>query len=641
VRIATIRTLVGGLLGAVSAIQLVTALYVATIGSFALQVGPLRILGTNAIKVFSVGVVAGCAAVWMLEPVLSAHLQRRVAAIAAWFALAAAVASAISLVAPVLSHGFPLGHDTPAHVTYLFLFDRAIGRGQFPVRWVEGLQDGMGQPVFNYYQVGFYYLVELIHRLGPGLLLSMKLAVAAASLYGAAFMFLLFARLGLFPGVVAASVFASSPYLVVDGYVRAAYPELTAVGFVPAVLWSIAGWFRTGQQAYLCAIAASTGLVAISHLPTTLIVAPVAVVFAIVQWRAGRHPARRLAAAGAGAALGAAMAAFYLLPAIFELGYIKIARLTTAYFDYHYHFVRPAWWLEQGWTYAGSAVDAGQHMSLQLGPVQWLVLAAAIAVLAVPQTRRQAETRASAIAGWLALAGAALFMMTNASTFIWDRIPPLAYVQFPWRLLMLPALACGALAALLLSRIRSRTLQPLVVICVVAVQWYALRDARRAIWWHPAVEIGIDDPAWPASANGQQLAFHEDGYDPSAVGDGPYAAAGRWTAAAGHGEIVADAIADARLALSITAPKSLRLVINSPYFPGWTVLVDGRAVTPTVIPGSAFMEISVPAGSHHLEARLENTALRAAANAMTLMAALIWIALAVSSVRQHVTGVRK
>src|SRR5262249_33931366 len=82
----------------------------------------------------------------------------------------------------------------------------------------------------------------------------------------------------------------------------------------------------------------------------------------------------------------------------------------------------------------------------------------------------------------------------------------------------------------------------------------------------------------------------------------------------------------------------LRLVINSPYFPGWTVLVDGRAVTPTVIPVSAYMEISVPAGSHRLEARLENTTLRAAANAMTLTGALIWIALAVRSVRQHVTG---
>jgi hypothetical protein len=49
----------------------------------------------------------------------------------------AAVMSFASLAPSLLVRGFPLGHDTTAHLTYLYLFDAALAQGQFPVRWVE------------------------------------------------------------------------------------------------------------------------------------------------------------------------------------------------------------------------------------------------------------------------------------------------------------------------------------------------------------------------------------------------------------------------------------------------------------------------------------------------------------------------
>jgi len=634
VMLGTLRAPLGILFATSAAIQLGIALYVAAIGPFATQLGPIPILGTNPGKVFSVGLLAGCTAVWLLQTTWSARTRTRVMAMVCWTALAIVLASGVSLIAPVFSRGFPLGHDAPAHLTYVFLFDRAIEQGQLPARWVEGMSDGLGQPLFNYYQVGFYYIVELIHQLGPALFLSLKLAVAAVWTAGAAFVFLWLMPLGVLPAALAASVFAWSPYVLLDGYVRASYPELTALAFAPGILWSIDRWFGTGRLFFLCTLALTTCVVIISHLPTTLIVAPVCTGFTIVQWKSGRHAVRRMRGVLLAALLGLAMAGFYVLPALLELRDIHAAALTSSYFDFRRHFVQPSWWFDQGWTYTSSGVADG-HMSLQLGAMQWTLLAGAVAVLAIPSARRLAATRIVALRWWLAVAAGALFMTTTASEAVWNAIPPLAFLQFPWRLLMLPALACAALAALLLSVVRSATVQALVVIAAVTIQWYAMRDARGAVWLNPHVEAGIDDPAWPLSENGRRLAFHEAGYSPAGVVPPSVPADSRWTIVEGKGDVVANSLTDTRLALSVRASEPLRLAVNSPAFPGWEISVDGRTVTPAIHPRSAYMEVPVPSGSHRVEATLKNTPIRTTANLVTAAGMLIWIRLAFAGAKRR------
>ncbi len=190
---------------------------------------------------------------------------------------------------------------------------------------------GLGQPLFNYYQVGFYYLVALIHLCGPGLSLALKLAVAAAlgdrtRLHVPAVQA---ARRSL-PGALAAVVLGWSPYLLLDAYVRTAYPEFTAIALAPGVLWSIDRLLRTGRPVFVCTLALTTGLLLISHLPTGVIVAPLAAA-SRTRFLAG-SPSRRLRRMGLvalGAAMGAGLAAFYVVPAIAELDAIQMSRLTS------------------------------------------------------------------------------------------------------------------------------------------------------------------------------------------------------------------------------------------------------------------------------------------------------------------------
>jgi hypothetical protein len=66
-------------------------------------------------------------------------------------ACAAVILSIVPLVLPIFLPDFLIGHDSGVHQTHAFLTYRALQQGQLAVRWVEGIVDGPGQPLFNYY----------------------------------------------------------------------------------------------------------------------------------------------------------------------------------------------------------------------------------------------------------------------------------------------------------------------------------------------------------------------------------------------------------------------------------------------------------------------------------------------------------
>ncbi len=629
------RRLAAYFVGAAAVFELAACAWVLILEPFELRLGVADVTARTASKPFLLAVLLASLAVWLVEPRLSPAGRSRTARLITGLACAALLSSIVPLAAPIFLPDFLMGHDAGVHQTYAFLFNRALGQGQLPVRWVEGITPGTGQPLFNYYQVGFYYLVALIHWAGPGLSLSMKVVVAAQWTLGAVFVFLLCRRLGTLPAAMGAAVFAWSPYLLLDVYVRSAYPELTAIGFAPGVLWSLDRVLRTGRPIFACALALTTGLVLVSHLPTAEILAPVAAAYLAAASIVHRRPARRVGLAFAGALAGAALAGFYMLPAILELDAIKIRHMTAGYFDYERHFVHPAWWFDWSWGYGPSGVNASDQLSLQIGIVQWLVLAAAAVLLAVPALRRRAAASPSAILAWLLVVAGSLFMMTTASSAVWNIVGPMAYIQFPWRLLMLPAIACAVLSAIVLSAVRHRVTQALVVLCVVACQWHVTMPYRDAAWTHQRAAIAIDNPGWPYTGNARRWASREAAYDPVAVAGKPSPAATRWTLKEGQGTVRMTSATDVQIRLETEAREPLTLDINSPFVPGWRISIDGEAVFPCVESRSGYMQVTVPAGSHAVEAAFGNTWVRAAGNGLTLLGVLGCLALAYSDVRRR------
>ncbi len=530
---------------------------------------------------------------------------------------AAVVVSLLGLLVVQLRPGFPAAHDAMAHVTYTYAFDSGWRQGQFPVRWVELPGRGNSQPLFNFYPPGFYYLVELVHRVASSLVLSLKLTVLLSWWGGAFFAYLLLKRFGRLPGALGAVLLAFSPYVLLDVFVRAAYPELAGVAWAVGGLWALDGYATTARPVFLILLSAFVGLMLMCHPPTTLIFFPVfAGFFAVWTWR-HRPPLRVAAGPIASAAVGLGLAAFYVLPAIVEQPFVKMRELSSGYFDFHQHFVYPRQWVDYHWGYGGSVAGPGDSMSFQIGPLQWVALALALVVLARAAASRRGRARAPLLAFWLAVVTGAMFLMTGGSVSIWNHVAPMRFLQFPWRLLMLVSVGCAATAAILLSLVRRPSIQTALVIAAVvarlALSWGALTPPR----YLDARATDIDSPQWADTAAATSHPFVEDGYFPADVTRRPDGPVPPWTVA-GQGTVSPIKVSDTVIDVGTASTTPLCVIFSSPYFPGWNAHIDGRRAPIDIRAGSGYMEVAVPPGAHDVSVALNDTRARTVGNDLTL-----------------------
>jgi hypothetical protein len=526
---------------------------------------------------------------------------------------------------PFTNPGFPVGHDAGAHLTYVYRLDHALSEGQFPVRWVEATKPGHGQPLFNAYQVGFSYLVALLHQVVP---LSYALKAMPPLLWwtGAGFMFLLCRRFGRVPAAVATVVYGLSPYLIVDVFVRAAYPEFAAINWGVGVLWALDRLLTTRSVACVPVLAVLTGLMLICHLPATLIMTPMFAAYTLHLWLSRQITPGRLRLAFFGGALGVGLASFYLWPALLELHLTQARRLTTGGADFHRHFVPLAQFSRFGFGYAwnfGAAVqDVADLLPLDVAAVEWAVIAAGGSLLLAQFMRGRIDERGTASGAWLGVIAFALFMMTRASGSVWETVTPLAYIQFPWRFFLLISIAAAALVAPLVSLLNGRA-QALVLITVVALQTNLYHRQLKPSGSTPRERVNIDNPRWRETQEGRSWGFIEHAYDPIAVTAPPTDTGGRWQITAWTGTVYPRVLKDDRIILDVLTERGMTVTINSPYFPGWTVRLDDTIIEPTVRPGDGYMDAQVPPGEHRLEAEFRNTPVRTWSNTISLVSVLL------------------
>jgi hypothetical protein len=542
-------------------------------------------------------------------------------------ALVLLVVSLIPIVFPFFEPGYPAGHDTGAHVTYTYRFDQAWQQGQIPVRWVEGTRPGDNQPLFNFYQVGFYYLVELVHLVVPRLSVAVKATVVLVWWMGAGFIFLLFRRCGFVAAVIAVVMFALSPYMIVDGFIRSAYPEMAAIAFVTGVLWSFERWLTTGRTWYLPIASVLVAMSLLCHLPAVLMTAPMCAAHVIGLIWTRQTTTRRVVGLAFTTLLGVGLAAFYVLPALRELDLIQIQGMTQHTMDFHENFVPPQQWfrfaLGYRWTFGASVRDVNDLLPVHISAAHWIFIVSAVVVLVIQARRRSIDWRVAGLIQWLAVTALAMFMMTASSAAVWDAIPALSYVQFPWRFFMLLSVSGAALGALLMSLVPNRRWQAALLILIVGLQVHLYHRRLRPPFYVPMAEMNIDDPAWRDTYEASRYGFYETAYDPVGATRRPADHRGRWAIVEGRGTIEVQALTDASVSLTSSSDGPMTVRINSHFFPGWVALVDGRAVPITPTSPDGHMQIAVPPGQHQIQVALTNTPVRAAANTISLIALIV------------------
>jgi hypothetical protein len=613
-------------------IEALAGVYTLARGPFSLVIGPLPIRSTDGWKALTLGVWGLAAGAWLRDRLGRQRLDSATRTLHHW-TIGALVAFQVMFVLPIALPGFTAGHDATAHLTNSFLFHRALEQGQFPVRWVEWISPGNGQPLFNYYQVGFYYLVQIVQVAVASLTTAVKLTLVLVWTAGAIFFFRLLHRHGFFAAASGVVLFSSSTYILLDAYVRSAMPELTAIVCVVGLLGTTTELTSSPRPSVALLHAALVGLMLTSHLPTAVVVAPVLVGYALLGvLRAG---SRGLPAIVGATALGAGLAAFYVLPAIGELNFVNIGAMTNGDFDYHQYFVAPRQWFNTAWGYAPLNVGAQDPISLQIAPIQWIGAALALVMIARPRVPERGERLE--LAFWLLVFAGGAFMTTRWSLPVWEALPPLAFLQFPWRFLMLPALASTVMLGFAMSRLSRESTRALAFVSIALFQLQMTHDYRAMAASNGTLHADVESDAWwTVDANGRSLAFRQRAYDPI----GKSAQAGpvrdRWSVidGAASARVVESRDADTTAVVDASEPSVVRVAI--PYFPGWHTYLD-RVEVPSVRTPEGFIGVAVPEGRHAVEARFTSTPIRLAGNGISAAAGASWILLLVAVVARRAT----
>ena len=581
-------------------------------------------------------------------------------------AWALVVALALPALIPALMPGWFEGHDD-LHIYRLIEYDRALKDGQIPPRWFPDISAGYGNPHPLYYAPLFYVTAETFHLAGLDVILSLKAAIVLFTLAAAVFMFS-YARsfLGTPAAVVAAVAYTYAPYRMLDLYVREAFSECTVFAFLPALLLAYHNLRVRGSRRDVISGALAMAAMSTSHTITTMMVPPLLAAYALLlSWRGGAAGAVRwrwLGRAALSAVVGCAIAGFFLVPAFLERNEINLTTYTSQYLQYHKHFVYPIQLLWWPWGFGMSLEGLKDQMSFRMG--LGLIAGGIAAVLALPKLRRRDRVAAAHVTFFLGVTVMAIFLMLPISALVWDLLPPMKFVQFPWRFLMLTTLSTSflsgaaffALAAVPPAPARGRGAAPVrrepwgaaLAVCAVFVTEAALGGTLGVKQRVPADRLGFVEkpdthvidrgPGAPrerldASLVRRHTLLWYDHLPPDVSFRGlnqsdldrPKVEVEGGAARVSNMEASSRAV---RFRTEGDAPSRIR--VNIYRFPGWTARVDGAPVSLVDLAQQRrVIFFDVPAGRHEVSVAFEWTFARKLGDLISLagLAALLAVGL--------------
>ncbi|MFZ0771207.1 MAG: 6-pyruvoyl-tetrahydropterin synthase-related protein [Candidatus Sulfotelmatobacter sp.] len=522
-----------------------------------------------------------------------------------WVPLMSISAAAFAVEVPFFFLGTPSGHDLEFHLySWLDVLSQWKHGIVYP-RWAALAHFAYGEPRFIFYPPASWTLGAALSVIFPWTLVAsiyiwLVLVAAGASMF-------LLARqwLDRRNATFAAVLYAVNPYHLVIVYWRSAFAELLASSLLPLLLLLLLQTERKRHRAtlLLALVLAASWLV---NAPAAVMIHySLALLMVAIAWQ--RRSPRVLLAGSAAVVLGAALAAFYLLPAVYEQRWVNIAEALGA-------GLRP----RDSFLFAHTT-DAEHDTFNHL--VSWVATAEIVLTVAAAWAARRWRHRNRVL--WLSLvawAAVCALLMLPITAPLWNILPKLRFIQFPWRFLLCLGVPFTLLTTLGVRRWTSRLAICLAMLCVLAFVWHHLQPP----WWDYAPDLREmqDNTATGAGYEGT------DEYTP--VGADVYnvdKAARRVTVdGPAHAAIrVSDWCAEnKRFTAEMSAPDNLVLHLFN--YPAWRVEVNGHQVQAGTREGTGQMLVPVEAGANRVVITFIRTWDRRLGGWISLLALILLVA---------------
>lgn len=540
-------------------------------------------------------------------------------------------------VVPFVLWGSPSGHDFEFHMYSWMEVLAQWKQGIVYPRWAGLAHWGYGEARFLFYPPGSWMLgaalgAMLPWKVVPGVYCWLVLMLAGISMYT-------LARRWLPPpeAIFAAAFYALNPYHLLVIYWRSAYAELLAAVVVPLVLLCLLRLRERGVRPVLWLSLALAGAW-MANAPSAMMIhysaAGLAVLMAVRE-ESPRDAGRFLCRAGIAVLLGAGLASFYLVPAVYEEPWVNIAAVMSAGVRPQDNFL---------FTYLADADHNRFNLLISLAALAEI---AALGVAAwfgrrVLVDEHEGSRSLDDRGVWILLASwgaATAFVMLPVSDFLWVYLPKFRFVQLPFRWL----LCLNATLALLVTIATMRSSSAgwkwgsRAFVCAALLGALLISGHRiQPPWWDQAADIQeMDDAVTDATgyegtdeyvpAGGDPYELNKDLAQVSDAGGGAVnVRVLAWSATEKHFTVQADTRRDLTLRL-----------FN---YPAWTALVNGRRVATQTTEVTGLMIVPVEAGANDVRVYFARTPDRLVGTIVSGISVAIFIGLWIWTLRSPRKG---
>jgi hypothetical protein len=534
-----------------------------------------------------------------------------------WLPLLVISAAAFAVEIPFFFFGTPSGHDLEFH---LYSWLEVLGQWKQGIvypRWAAMAQFGFGEPRFVFYPPASWAIGAALSATFPwtfavDIYIWMVLVAAGISMY-----MLVRQWLPRRHAIIAAAFYAVNPYHLVIVYWRSAFAELLASCVLPLLLLFLLRAAEGRRRVVVPLALLLAGAWLINAPAAVMIHYSFALLVVVLAWQ--RRSPRLLLVGAASVALGAALAAFYLMPAIYEQRWVNITEAVSIGYRPQDNFL---------FIHTTDAEhDAFNHL------ISWLALAEiGVLLIAAWMARSLRKSNGELWNTLSAWAIACVVLLLPVSAPFWKFAPKLRFMQFPWRWLLCLSMILSVVITFGLRRWPARALVCGGAILLIVVSGYRIQRP----WWEDADDLQelrdnmqdkiVQDPTNPVAGYEGTDEYTPTGADSSALDKGARRVTVeglerarihvvQWNAESK--EFTAEMSAPARLALHL---------FN---YPAWKVEVNGRVVQAGTRESTGQLMVPVEAGPNRVKITFVRTWDRVVGGWISLVTALLvmlWVA---------------
>ena len=529
---------------------------------------------------------------------------------------------------------FPI-HDY-VHGARIAEMGRALADGQIPPRWSSNFGYGYGMPLFNFYAPLPYFVGGIFFNFGMSLESAVKLVFLVGNLIALIGAYALGKeKFGRAAGLLLASLYVLAPYRAVNLYVRGALSESWGMALLPLVLLG-GGQVLARRPLGFFTLSVSIAALVLSHNLTAMIALPALLILAVI-WHFQSQGSKFTLSFIKEVVLrllpptlvGFGLSAFYLLPSVLEKNLTQLDNLIqTGYFDFHHHFLYLRQFVQENWGYGGSGWGPDDGISFFLGYPQLLGLMLIILLIISKLNNtgrlhwRKFITQHLLLWTTMLFFGLSVLLTTPKTVWLWENLPLLSFLQFPWRFLALISFLLSLMVSYVVSRLVKNNPTRLVIIGILFLSTLILssRYFKPKEYLQDSTALYYAEPERIQAEMSSVLPdYLPTDLDPKLLPAPHPEFIGLTATEMTRSEVLVSRSHAKLYQFNLENTREIELPIA--YFPGWQVEIDGEPA-PAQISDRGLIQVSVPAGEARVGAVFGETPIRMLSNIITLMSAV-------------------